>query len=117
MDVTLGLNLVERDRDRAGRRVAVALEVLVDRVAVKAQHVAGCMNDPDVGLVGYEPADLADLAAGVVKHRKRGVGQDADGPLEDGPAIHGQIVQTLFDGLGGGWNAASPRRPAQQVAS
>src|SRR5271157_258143 len=117
MDVTFGMNLVERDRDRASRSVAIALEVLVDRVAVKAQHVAGCMNDPDVGLVGYEPSDVADLAAGVVKHGKRGVGQDADGPLEDGPAIHGQIVQTLFDGLGGGRNAASPRRPAQQVAS
>ena len=54
--------LVEGDRDRAGRGVAVAFEVLEDGVAVEAQDVAGGVDDPDVGLVGDEPADVVDPA-------------------------------------------------------
>ena len=49
--------LIERDRDRAGRGVAVAFEVLVDGVAVEAEDVAGGVDDPHVGLVRDEPAD------------------------------------------------------------
>ena len=62
LDLAVLDQLVEGDRDRAGRGVAVPLEVLEDGVAVEPEDVAGGVDDPDVGLVRDEPADVVDLA-------------------------------------------------------
>ena len=111
------MQLIHGDRDRAGRGISVTLQVLEHRVAMEAEHVARRVDDPDIGLVGDEPADVADLALGMGQHGQGRIGQDPDGPLEDGAAVHGEVMQPLLEGIGRRWDAAPAGRPAQQVAS
>ena len=84
---------------------------------METQHVAGGVDDPDVGLMGDKPADLGDLAIAMGENGEGGISQDAHGPLEDGPAIHGEVVKALFEGQRRRGNAAAARRPAEEVAS
>ncbi len=81
------------------------------------QDVAGGVNDPHVGLVGNEPADLRHLAAGVSQNRERRISQDTDGPLEDCAAVHGEVMEALFQYRGSRGNSAAAGRPAQEVAA
>src|SRR5258708_27312980 len=95
LDLAVEEELVEGDRDRARGGVAVALQVLEDGVAVEAEYVAGGVDDPDVGLVRDEPADVADLTSGLGQDVEGRVGQDPDRPFEDGAAVHRQVLETL----------------------
>ena len=117
LDRPLAIQLVQGDRDRAGRGVAVALQVLEDGIAVEPEHVAGGVNDPNVGLMRDEPADVAHLAVGVGEHGEGGIGQDPHRPLEDGSAVHRQVMKALLEGRGGRRNPAAAGRPAREVAA
>ena len=52
----------------------------------------------------------------MIKDGESRISQDAHGPFEDGPAVHGEVVQALFEGRGRGRNPTAAGRPAEQVA-
>ena len=56
------------------------------------------------------------LAIGVGEDGQGRIGQDADGPLENGPAVHGEVVESLFEGRRRRGNATAACRPAEQIA-
>ena len=58
LDPALADALVERDRDRGRRGVAVAVHVLVDLARVDLQPLADGVDDAQVGLVRDEEVDL-----------------------------------------------------------
>ena len=64
------VHLVQGDRYRARRGVSVPFQVLVHGIAIETQDVAGRVDDPDVGLMGNEPPDIADLEPGVSQDRQ-----------------------------------------------
>ncbi len=57
------------------------------------------------------------LAIGVGENGQGRIGQDADGPLEDGPAVHREVMEALFEDRRRRRDATAARRPAQKVAA
>ena len=117
LNAPLRHRLVQRQRHRAGRGVAVAVEVVEDLAARDVQHVDGGVDDADVGLMRDVQIDVLRLQAGGVEHVLNGVAQDGDGPAEDGPAVHVHVVHALGQQFRRRRQAAAAGRPAQQVAA
>lgn len=108
---------VERDRDGSGGCIAIAFEIFEDAVAVESHDIACGMDDPDVGLMRDEPANVVDGHSGISEHILRRVSQNSDSPLEDGPAVHGQVLEAVFDGFKRGRDPAAASGPVQEVAA
>src|SRR5438477_3937197 len=73
---------------RAGRRVAVTLQVVEHSAARNVQYVDTRVDDADVGLMRDVKMNVHGLQAAVLEDVLDGVAEDFDGPAEDGPAVH-----------------------------
>ena len=94
--------VLERERNRGGRGVAVLLEIDDDGALVEAEAVGGGLDDAAVGLVRHEEAHVLRLHAVLVEHAARDLLGLADGELEHGGAVLLHVVQALLDGLARG---------------
>ena len=101
LDTALPVHFVEGDGDEPAGGVAIPLQVLENRIAVETQHIGRRMDDPDIGLMRDEPADIRHLARGMGQDGQRRIGQDADRPLEDCASVDGQVMQALLERGGG----------------
>ena len=114
LDAPSRYELIEGDRDRAGRGIAVALEVFEDGIPVESEHVAGGVDDPHVGLVRDEPADARHLASGVLEHDLDESARMRTAHLKTALSVHGQVMKAFFEHGRRGRNPAAAGRPAER---
>ena len=84
---------------------------------MKAEHVAGGVNDSDIGLMRNEPADFPHVALSMGQDVERRVSQDPDSPFEDSATIHRQIMKALFESGRRRRDPAAAGWPAQEIAA
>ena len=75
---------IERERNRGGGRVSVAVDSRHDLLGRDAELVRGAVDDALVGLMRHEPVEIVGRIARVVKHILDHIGDRADGETEDG---------------------------------
>ena len=71
-DATAADGLVERDGDRGGRRVAVAIDVDEHLLHREPEPLGDRLDDTDVRLMGDEEVDVVRRPAGLLDRRERG---------------------------------------------
>src|SRR5579859_2970445 len=87
--------LVDQDGERAGARVAEAVDVRGQLLGGHAQVLADVLVDARIGLVGEKPVDRLDRRRRLGAKRASALGQLGDGELEELASIHGRNVLLL----------------------
>ena len=98
---------MEGDGDAGGGHVAVALEVDVAVAEVGLQLLGDGLDDPEVGLVGDDQADVGGLEAGALEGALGGGVHGVDGEFVDFLAGHLEGVEVALEDLGVDGEAAA----------
>src|SRR5262245_57714268 len=95
LDAAIGDRVGERQRNRCGRGVAVAVERKHDLFGRKAELASDAVDDPLVGLMRHEPVDVVRLEAGLLEGSLNRFRYRADRKTEDLAAVHAQMADGL----------------------
>src|SRR5439155_21666259 len=80
LDTSLRPRFVEAERDRGGRGVAVALQIVIDLAARDLENVDGRIDDANIGLVRHVEIDIVGPELAVLEHVLNGVTEDVHSP-------------------------------------
>src|SRR6187402_395086 len=101
LDTPVAQALVESDRYRRARGVAVALDVEHEAVERDAETQRHLRDDSKVRLVGHHPSDVARRELRAFEGGARSLGQILHGDLEDVLTDHEHFVAVGSERLGG----------------
>ena len=109
------IRLVQRQRNTARRRVAEPLEIVEHLGRLDAQFFGRRLDDPHVRLMEDHQVDVGQDHVGGLQDLGDRVLEHPDGPFEDRPAFHVQILPVLAGRVGAVRLPRAAHRPVEQV--